>query len=548
MKVYEYILRIKDQASDKISRFNRSLNSSRSGVDRLGGSLNKASQSSGSFGLSLGALSRFLGPAALGAALGAGALKASNLARELEQTKISFEVLVGSARDGRALLQDTIDLASVTPFTSRDLQSSAKLLLGYGVSTEKIIPTLKMLGDISGGNADRLHLLSLAFAQTQAAGRLTGQDLLQMVNSGFNPLQIISEKTGISMGTLKEKMEKGAISAQMVEAAFKMATEEGGRFFNMMEKQSQTFEGRMSTMKDKFEIFLTGIGTTLNTAFSPILDKIIAGLDRITDKTGSFANEQKKEVDTIRKLVTSTLPLVERFSVLKEKGVMGRTADETKEFVKLFHQLKNDLPAGAVYDGTGKKIGFSADSAKDFIAGQKDNFIRKSDESIKSLTNELRSVDYKIRINQADLRFQHEEKGRNDTYTEEKYLAKIESLNSSLQEKNKERNRILELIDQVKFEKQNAFMALPKDAATTGNPFAGLTDKDKDNKDKKKHGTDLITGGGKQAVNVTINLENLIGTQEINATNIKESVTEMEKLVMEALTRVINSANYAQAQ
>lgn len=91
------------------------------------------------------------------------------------------------------------------------------------------------------GNADRFQHLALAFAQVSAAGKLTGQDLLQMVNAGFNPLQEISKKTGKSISELKDDMADGAISVKMVEDAMKGATSEGGRFFGGMEKASKTF-------------------------------------------------------------------------------------------------------------------------------------------------------------------------------------------------------------------------------------------------------------------------------------------------------------------
>lgn len=100
---------------------------------------------------------------------------------------------------------------------------------------------MKQLGDISLGNSDRFQRLSLAFAQVSAAGKLTGQDLLQMVNAGFNPLQEISKKTGQSISDLKDQMADGAISTKMVEEAMKSATEEGGRFAGGMEKASKTF-------------------------------------------------------------------------------------------------------------------------------------------------------------------------------------------------------------------------------------------------------------------------------------------------------------------
>lgn len=90
---------------------------------------------------------------------------------------------------------------------------------------------MKMLGDISLGNGERLQSLSLAFGQVQASGRLMGGDLLQMVNAGFNPLEAIAKRTGETMIAVKERMSAGGVSVNEVEQAMKDATSEGGRFF-----------------------------------------------------------------------------------------------------------------------------------------------------------------------------------------------------------------------------------------------------------------------------------------------------------------------------
>ena len=166
------------------------------------------------------------------------------------------KTLLGDADKANKLLADIKATAATTPFTLEGLADASRTLLSFGVSAEKIIPTMRMLGDVSGGNSEKLKSLTLAYAQVQSTGRLMGQDLLQMINQGFNPLQIISEKTGKSMAQLKKEMEQGAISSRDVAEAFKIATSEGGRFFKSMETQSQTLAGRISTLQDGFQEFL----------------------------------------------------------------------------------------------------------------------------------------------------------------------------------------------------------------------------------------------------------------------------------------------------
>lgn len=203
-----------------------------------------------------------------GAALGYGAFEflksAIGASATREQQTISFEVMTGSKEVGNKLLDDLVKMGVRTPFESADLIKNAELLKGFGVETNKLIPTLNMLGDISRGNAEKLGLLSLAYAQASSAGRLMGQDLLQMINGGFNPLQqMVKDKVFPSMAVAKKAMESGAISAKMLEAAFLSATGPGGMFHNMMEKQSNTVGGRWSTLMDNVSQKILAIGKTL---------------------------------------------------------------------------------------------------------------------------------------------------------------------------------------------------------------------------------------------------------------------------------------------
>lgn len=211
--------------------------------------------------LSMGAKALPIAAAALAAAglfkVGQAAIAAAS---EVEDLQTQFEVMLGSAGDAAIFVDKIRSMAAATPFGTSDLARGAVTLKQFGVATEDVLPTLKMLGDVSGGNAQRLQSLSLVFGQIQSTGRLMGQDLLQLINVGFNPLQVISKQTGRSMADLKKDMEAGAISAEMVTAAFKSATSQGGMFFKGMEKASKTFSGLMSTMKDDWNAWLATIG------------------------------------------------------------------------------------------------------------------------------------------------------------------------------------------------------------------------------------------------------------------------------------------------
>ncbi|MCQ2743527.1 MAG: tape measure protein, partial [bacterium] len=199
----------------------------------------------------------------------------------MEQFQTSFTTMLGSADKAVDFTEKLRQMAAKTPFGMNDLAQASQTLLGYGIAEKEVLPYLKQLGDISQGNKDKLQGLTLAFSQAMSTGKLMGQDLLQMINQGFNPLKNIAERTGKSIGQLKEEMSKGAISAEMVAQAFEDATSEGGLFYNAMEKQSQTFNGQISTLKDNWSAFIgemtSGIQELLkNTALPAINEQLKA--------------------------------------------------------------------------------------------------------------------------------------------------------------------------------------------------------------------------------------------------------------------------------
>lgn len=182
-----------------------------------------------------------------------------NVRGEIESLEKSFEILAGKEY-GRRLFNDIKDFAVKTPMQMNDLAKGAQMLLSFNIAAEEVMPTLRALGDISMGDAQRFNSLTLAFAQMSSTGKLMGQDLLQMINAGFNPLSVISEQTGKSIGTLKEEMAAGAISADMIKKAFMDATAEGGKFHGMLETQSKGIQGSISNLEGAVQDMFNKIG------------------------------------------------------------------------------------------------------------------------------------------------------------------------------------------------------------------------------------------------------------------------------------------------
>lgn len=258
-----------------------------------------------SFKTSLGGV---LGGAALGISLKNLGDYALNASKAFESASISFKVLLGNEEKAAKLVKDIEALANVTPMSSSGLQENAKLLLNFNaVAEDEIIPTLTMLGDITGGNQAKMDSMTLAFAQCASAGRLMGQDLLQMINAGFNPLQVMSEKTGKSIAQLKEEMSDGKISVDMVKQAFKDATAEGGRFYGMMKEQSESKAGLESTKADSYEILAR-----------TIVDRAVPALkefDKAQIKAATSATENVKSLYAWMDVNNQTLNAIKNTSI-----------------------------------------------------------------------------------------------------------------------------------------------------------------------------------------------------------------------------------------
>ena len=218
------------------------------------------------------------------AGIAAGAVGVLSVASSAEQTAVAFEVMLGSASQAKMMLDQIYQLGKESPFGAADFQDAGKTLLQFGVSASEVVPIISMLGDVAAGDSEKLSRLAVVFGQVSAAGRLTGGDVLQMINSGFNPLQQIAQTTGESMVELRKRMEAGGISSQEVTAAFQAATSAGGRFNGMAERIAATTGGKFSTVKDEFMMLAKTMGDTL----LPIANMVLGAMSGIVAVMGQF--------------------------------------------------------------------------------------------------------------------------------------------------------------------------------------------------------------------------------------------------------------------
>lgn len=202
-----------------------------------------------------------------------------NVRKEMQSLQTSFRVLLQDQDKADKMFGQLKSLAATTPLMLKDLASGAQTMLGFGIASEKVVPMLEAIGNIAMGDGEKLKSLTLAFSQMSATGKLMGQDLLQMINAGFNPLMVISQKTGKSIAVLKEEMSKGAISAEMVADAFMAATAEGGKFHGMLEQQGKTLAGQMNQLQGAIDDMFNSIGEQSE----GIINGTVAGIQKLVE-------------------------------------------------------------------------------------------------------------------------------------------------------------------------------------------------------------------------------------------------------------------------
>lgn len=230
--------------------------------------------------------------------IGAGIGAITALGSQAEKTSVAFRVLVGDERKAGELLQQINGFAAATPFSNLNLEGAAQMLLNFGVAGDDVMQRLQQLGDISMGDSEKLNSLALVFGQVSAAGKMSGQDLLQFINAGFNPLKELQNMTGKSYQELQDMMSKGKIGVDAVSAALQHATGVGGMFHGMMEEQSKTVAGKWST----------AIGLVQQRAvdvYDKIQPFILQAIDLFQDVSGSVLDV----VDSIALWATDLQPV-----------------------------------------------------------------------------------------------------------------------------------------------------------------------------------------------------------------------------------------------
>lgn len=313
----------------------KSVRSAFAGISNYSGTISKAI--SGIGGASITAFKGLaIGVGAITTAIaGVGAATVGYTAN-VEQLQTSFEVMTGSAQKAEQVMDRISQLGAETPFEMTDLAETTQLLMNYGFAADDAINRMTMLGDIAQGNAEKMNRIATAYGQMSSAGKVSLEDVKQMIEVGFNPLQEISESTGESMASLYDRISKGTLAVDEITAAMQRATSEGGKYYQSMQKQSETLSGLFSTIQDNAQ----QLGAKI---FDPVTDSL---REQVLPEAISILDELDAAFDAkgFDGLTNALLRQIPKLTTAAVSGVQTVLSGVSKKLPALAKGLLSQLP------------------------------------------------------------------------------------------------------------------------------------------------------------------------------------------------------------
>lgn len=218
-------------------------------------------------------------------------------------------MLKGDEDAAKALVSSLKTTAAETPLAMTDLADASQILLAFGSTADQLPDQLKRLGDVSQGNAEKLGTMATAFGRIQSNGYASLEEINMMIDQGFNPLQIIADKTGESMAEVRDRVSEGKVSFEEISDALVTATSDGGQFFGAMEAQSHTFTGQMSTLQDNVSALA---GSLTEDLFGKLAESALPQINTWVDQLLTAAETEgiAGAVDTAGTVLTEALTAV----------------------------------------------------------------------------------------------------------------------------------------------------------------------------------------------------------------------------------------------
>ena len=235
---------------------------------------------------------------------------------EMEQYQTSFEVMLGDTEKAKALITDIQNFAAKTPLSKSDSVSIGSLLMNYGVEADEVIDKMTKLGDLAGGNAEKMNRIALAYGQMLAKGKVTGEEMMQMIEAGVPLQNALAESIGVTGEEFSKMVSAGKVGIDDLDKAIEGLTTGNGKFVGMMEKQSQTMQGMLSTLQDNVSEFFRQMGEGAFGEVKDVLAELMVQLNE-WEQDGTLQEWAEKlgtKIETLIQILKGAIEILFEFS------------------------------------------------------------------------------------------------------------------------------------------------------------------------------------------------------------------------------------------
>jgi tape measure domain-containing protein len=331
---------VKVKVGADTSEFNSKLSEVNGRLSKLGGKLSGA----------MSAVAEGIGAVVASLGLMSGAITKIGIEYNAmkEQALIAWETILGSAQEAEATVKRLEQMGALTPFEYEDLDKAAKLLQMAGFEGEKLFSTLTSVGDAVsaiGGGADELKGVSMALFQMASKGKVSAEEMNQLAERGIPAWKIVAEQTGKSVKELMKMSEQGKLFADDVLP--KLVEGMGDKFGGAMERQSQTFNGLISTLRDNLKMFAGELTGGLFERIKGILPPIIKTVENLQNafKQGGFSGLFKSmfppEIIAVAQSVFNSIKGVFEWFKSYVGALFSGEGNVGESFVRIFNTIKS---------------------------------------------------------------------------------------------------------------------------------------------------------------------------------------------------------------
>jgi len=214
------------------------------------------------------------------------------LAADMQTTKVRFATMMGNASQAKSMLSDIDKFAAKTPFQFDDLANGAANLMAFGVGAGDVMNTLQHLGDVASGTPATLDQIVNVFGKVQAKGKASMEEMNRLMEAGVPILDVLAKQFGVTKAEVIKMTSGGQVGFKDFEKAMFSMSDKGGMFFNMMDKQSKTLGGAISTLKDNF----AKLGREIGKVLLPLMQAVVGIVLKVVQGWNGLSDRFKKVV------------------------------------------------------------------------------------------------------------------------------------------------------------------------------------------------------------------------------------------------------------